>query len=457
LSISWVTYPHEDASLAGAFQPAQQPLLPQLGASAMTLLRLVLPQRTHAQLAQLLASPTQGCLAALKAAGVKSVVQIGAQSGSYNANVTAADGAQRCYTVPSYSSGALHQVVVGLGEEGPLQSTKTYFYRVGDPDLGWSDEFNFTMPPEAHQNLGLPYRLGLIGDLGQTENSAQTLEHLMANKPDSVLNVGDLSYADGEEQRWDSYGRLVQPSTASVPHMTIEGNHELESIDGAPDSFLAYESRWRMPYERSGSKSALYYSYETGPAHILMLGSYAAYGHGSKQMAWLKRDLAAVDRSRTPWLVVGMHAPWYNSNTAHQGEVEDMRRSMEGLLFSYGVDLVFAGHVHAYERSVRVFNNRPHECGPVHIVIGDGGNREGLSRDYLDQPKWSAMREASYGHATLDFESATAATFRWHRNQDGAAVTADEVRLERATACDGHKPVVASASLPSQRRLLTRW
>lgn len=60
-------------------------------------------------------------------------------------------------------------------------------------------------------------------------------------------------------------------------------------------------------------------------------------------MAWLKADLAAVDRSRTPWLVVGMHAPWYNSNTAHQGEVEDMRRSMEGLLFSYGVDLVFAG------------------------------------------------------------------------------------------------------------------
>ena len=40
-----------------------------------------------------------------------------------------------------------------------------------------------------------------------------------------------------------------------------------------------------MPYERSGSKSALYYSYETGPAHVLMLGSYAAYGHGSKQVS----------------------------------------------------------------------------------------------------------------------------------------------------------------------------
>jgi len=24
-------------------------------------------------------------------------------------------------------------------------------YRVGDPQLGWSEEFNFTMPREAHQ------------------------------------------------------------------------------------------------------------------------------------------------------------------------------------------------------------------------------------------------------------------------------------------------------------------
>lgn len=61
------------------------------------------------------------------------------------------------------------------------------------------------------------------------------------------------------------------------------------------------------------------------------------------QMEWLKANLAAVDRSRTPWLIVGMHAPWYNSNTAHNGEVDDMRTSMEALLYSYGVDLFFAG------------------------------------------------------------------------------------------------------------------
>ena len=36
---------------------------------------------------------------------------------------------------------------------------------------------------------------------------------------------------------------------------------------------------------------------------------------GSLQHAWLRRDLAAIDRAATPWVIVMMHAPWYNSNS----------------------------------------------------------------------------------------------------------------------------------------------
>ena len=43
---------------------------------------------------------------------------------------------------------------------------------------------------------------------------------------------------------------------------------------------------------------------------MLMLGSYVEYGTDLEQFAWLQQDLAAVDRHRTPWVVVGMHAPW---------------------------------------------------------------------------------------------------------------------------------------------------
>jgi hypothetical protein len=42
----------------------------------------------------------------------------------------------------------------------------------------------------------------------------------------------------------------------------------------------------------------------------------------------------------------------YNSNEAHYMEGESMRAAFEKWFVKYKVDLVFAGHVHAYERSV---------------------------------------------------------------------------------------------------------
>lgn len=69
-------------------------------------------------------------------------------------------------------------------------------------------------------------------------------------------------------------------------------------------------------------------------------------------MVYLQADLVKVDRKRTPWLLALFHVPWYNSNEAHQGEGDGMMSAMEPLLHAAGVDIVFAGHVHAYERSV---------------------------------------------------------------------------------------------------------
>lgn len=59
-----------------------------------------------------------------------------------------------------------------------------------------------------------------------------------------------------------------------------------------------------------------------------------------------------MDRKKTPWLIVLFHVPWYNSNKAHQGAGDHMMTVMEPLLYAASVDLVLAGHVHAYERSV---------------------------------------------------------------------------------------------------------
>lgn len=193
------------------------------------------------------------------------------------------------------------------------------------------------------------------GDLGQTGWTKSTLQHVSQSNYDVLLLPGDLSYADLYQPLWDSFGRLVELLASQRPWMVTQGNHEVETIPLIHSRpFTAYNSRWRMPYEESGSDSNLYYSFDAAGVHVIMLGSYTDFGPGSAQYRWLQGDLGKVDRARTPWVVVLIHAPWYNTNTAHQGEDEsiEMKAAMEGLLYRARVDIVFAGHVHAYERFV---------------------------------------------------------------------------------------------------------
>ncbi|KAL9249776.1 Purple acid phosphatase 22-like protein [Drosera capensis] len=61
--------------------------------------------------------------------------------------------------------------------------------------------------------MKLPIELVVLGDLGQTEWTNSTLEHVQQKDYDVFLLPGDLSYADTEQPLWDSFGPLVEPKT----------------------------------------------------------------------------------------------------------------------------------------------------------------------------------------------------------------------------------------------------
>ncbi|KAJ0966149.1 hypothetical protein J5N97_027287 [Dioscorea zingiberensis] len=351
-----------------------------------------------------------------------SVVDYGTAPGEYTSSSSIGETTSYFYLL--YDSGKIHHVVIG-----PLEPDTVYYYRCG----GQGREFHLKTPPAK-----FPITFAVAGDLGQTGWTATTLDHIGQCEYDIHLLPGDLAYADYMQHLWDSFGELVEPYASSRPWMVTEGNHEKESILLFKAGFQAYNARWRMPYEQSGSPSNLFYSFEVAGVHIIMLGSYTDYDVYSDQHAWLKADLAKVDRAKTPWLLVLLHAPWYNSNYAHQGEGDRMMAAMEPLLYAAGVDLVLAGHVHAYERSERVYNAGLNSCGAVHITIGDGGNREGLAqRFHQPKPEWSVFREASFGHGELKIVNETHAHWSWHRNDDDEAVKSDEVWINSlvSSAC----------------------
>ena len=113
----------------------------------------------------------------------------------------------------------------------------------------------------------------------------------------------------------------------------------------------------------------------------------------------------------------------------HQGETATLaaKSSMEPLLHSHGAAAVFAGHVHAYERTHPVSpaspSTKPHPQrsgsssssqpvvqqggvrddvhGVVYVTIGDGGNREGLYDGWIvdeseEPPDWVDFRNGSH-------------------------------------------------------------
>jgi hypothetical protein len=143
---------------------------------------------------------------------------------------------------------------------------------------------------------------------------------------------------------------MAAPLGALKPWHVNIGNHE--TYDSA-NGVVAISTKYRfsgMPTPTAyNADGAMYYSYEAGPAHVISISSFfpGGYGASSPLTTWLQSDLAKVDRSKTPWLLVALHAPWYNTNSAHQGDGEAMRAALEPMLIAAKADVVFTGHVHA--------------------------------------------------------------------------------------------------------------
>jgi len=151
---------------------------------------------------------------------VDSRVEWGTASGVYTGN---ARGASETYTYSSkYTSPHLHHATMTN-----LQAKTKYFYRVGDGTT-WSNEYSFTSNAVGADQF--PYVLGTYADLGENNNAVSTVTHLLSSNADSLLLIGDMSYASGCEKNgcttWDAFQRMIEPLSATVPTHVELGNRE---------------------------------------------------------------------------------------------------------------------------------------------------------------------------------------------------------------------------------------
>jgi Calcineurin-like phosphoesterase/Iron/zinc purple acid phosphatase-like protein C len=253
-------------------------------------------------------------------------------------------------------------------------------------------------------------------------------------------------------------------------------------------NFTAYQHRFRMPGEETGGVGNFWYSFDYGLAHFVSLqtetdiayspswpfirdspdglptpnetyvtdsGPFGAINgnwtdnQAYEQYQWLVKDLASVDRKKTPWVIAMSHRPMYSTQvSSYQANI---RNAFEDLLLKNDVDAYLAGHIHWYERlypmgkngtidTESIINHNTYYTNPgksmTHVINGMAGTVE--SHSVLDPGQailniTSVLDTQHYGFSKLTFHNATALSMEFVKG-DGSGLQ-DHVTLVKKSSC----------------------
>jgi hypothetical protein len=168
------------------------------------------------------------------------------------------------------------------------------------------------------------------GDPPQYEVANQMAQFHAKFSFDRVIMLGDNIY--GGQGAQDLVKKFSQPYKAlldmDVKFYASLGNHDDPGNDRYPP--------WNMGGER-------YYTYATKNVRFFALDSNKV---DQKELAWLEN---ALKSSQESWKICYFHHPLYSDGRTHGSSV-DVRVLFEPLFVTYGVNVVFSGHDHIYER-----------------------------------------------------------------------------------------------------------
>ena len=275
-----------------------------------------------------------------------------------------------CWSSDADQPGRLEYAPVGSDSWMPVECVATHYpkvaidglkpgteYRYRIPALG-SDEHSFRTAPETPED----FSFAVYGDnrhAGGLSFHRSVVKAILREEPSHgafrfIINSGDIVERPGVGHGWQWYTFLrdIAPLAASRPYEVSLGNHE---SGGSPERFVEY-----FDYGTPNHWRALDYA----GVRFIALSTEDSLAADSPQMAWLTTALDGRP-SDTRFTVVTMHKPLLTYDPRENYNDPELRATLEPMFASKGVDIVFAGHVHAYER---------HQLpGFEHVISGGGG------------------------------------------------------------------------------------
>ena len=262
----------------------------------------------------------------------------------------------------------LYQTYVHYASVTNLKFDTLYTYEIfNEGTKRYEGPFTFKVPSPTPTPRTRNFMF--YGDFDHSAESQQTLSYLkkMSKSIDLFFHVGDLAYdfeMDGGK-RGDDFMNGIQDIAANVPYMVTMGNHE------AFNNFSNFNMRFQMPFYQYTQNHL--YSINVDNVHFVSIDLELPIlqpEYLSNVVNWLEKDLkeANSNRAERPWIIVYGHRPIYCSGydeTAdnYNNNVDCTHnptrfQAVEEVLYRYGVDIYFSGHVHVYERNLPIYKGK---------------------------------------------------------------------------------------------------
>jgi predicted phosphodiesterase len=147
-----------------------------------------------------------------------------------------------------------------------------------------------------------------------------------------VIMLCDNIYDNDGGATGDYESRFERPYKplldAGVSFYATLGNHDKPN------------QRFYKPFNMNGQQ---YYTYKKGSVRFFVLDTNDM---NPRQFSWLEKELQT---SGSDWKICYLHHPLYSSAAFHDASTE-LRLLLEPLFVKCGVQVVFSGHNHVYER-----------------------------------------------------------------------------------------------------------
>ena len=189
------------------------------------------------------------------------------------------------------------------------------------------------------QQVTLPLKNGsvrflVLGDAGtgdreQFEVANQMVRYAQRFPFTFAIMLGDNLYGSERPQDFDK--KFMRPYKA-----LLDGGIEFNAALGNHDD---PNQRYFKPFHLDGQR---YRTFKKGNVRFFVIDSNYL---DPEQLKWLEKELS---QSGSDWKIPYFHHPLYT--TARRGPEVEVRAVLEPLFVKYGVDVVFVGHEHIYER-----------------------------------------------------------------------------------------------------------